>query len=69
MDGREFLRMLHANPHSTSIPVLVMSAEPGPTASQLGVQAFVDKPFDLDDLLDTAELLLRTSHAAATGDP
>jgi two-component system response regulator AtoC len=58
VDGWEFVRIIHAQPSTADIPVLVMSAERGISARQLGVQAFLAKPFDLDDLLETAELLL-----------
>jgi DNA-binding response OmpR family regulator len=61
MDGRQFLRIFREYPRCAEVPIVVMSGEHGVVPSQLGIQAFIDKPFDLDELLDTVEQLLRTS--------
>ena len=58
MDGYEFLRLFRARPSCAYIPVVVMSAGHRVPTQTLDVQAFFDKPFDLDDLLDTIEQLL-----------
>ncbi|HEX5497788.1 MAG TPA: response regulator [Thermomicrobiales bacterium] len=63
MDGREATRRLRARPESASIPIVLMSAVTN-ESPQPGVQAFVAKPFDLDDLLATIDRLLDESPAA-----
>ncbi|HET7094812.1 MAG TPA: response regulator [Thermomicrobiales bacterium] len=57
MDGREAARRLRERPESASIPIVLMSAVTS-DALQPGVQAFVAKPFDLDELLATIDRLL-----------
>jgi two-component system, response regulator, stage 0 sporulation protein F len=63
MDGRAFLAAYHAllGPHA---PVVVCSAHFGRRESfeQLGVAAFVDKPFDVDHLLETVRCSIGLSH-------
>ena len=51
MDGWEFLRRLRDEP--VSVPVAVMSAarDAGAVSDELGAQAFLPKPFELDDVL------------------
>ncbi len=52
MDGFEFSRAYHQLP-GRHAPTIVVSAAPDARelASELGVEAFVPKPFDLDDLI------------------
>jgi len=64
MDGREFLRVFRGEPRCAEVPIVVMSGEHGVVPSQLGIQAFIDKPFDLDELLETVEQLLPASDGA-----
>lgn len=51
MDGWEFLRQLRRA--SVPVPVAVMSAarDAGAVSDELGAQAFLPKPFELDDVL------------------
>lgn len=64
MDGREAARRLRQRPESASIPIVLMSAVAN-DGLQPEVQAFVAKPFDLDDLLATIDRLLDGSDPAA----
>jgi CheY-like chemotaxis protein len=57
MDGREFLRHFRAQRECTDVPVVVMSAERNAARAELGIQAFLPKPFDLDELLETVDRL------------
>lgn len=63
MDGREFLTILRER-KGIQVPVVLMTAAriaPSETA-RLGVQGFLAKPFDLDDLLAcVAQFLPRNS--------
>ena len=64
MDGREFLRHVRSTKRCGDIPVVVTSAAynvTSQTLQDLDVQAFVAKPFDLDELLDIVEQLSRSS--------
>jgi CheY-like chemotaxis protein len=64
MDGRQFLTQLRYNTGCREIPVVVTSAAYNVTKAslkELDVQAFVAKPFDLDELLDTIEELSRSA--------
>jgi CheY-like chemotaxis protein len=60
LDGAATLSAMKANPRLASVPVLMMS---GITESMVkrrcrGYDAFLRKPFSLDDLLDTLDTLL-----------
>ena len=59
MDGSEFARAYHQLP-GRHAPTIVLSAAPDARelASELGVEAFVPKPFDLDDLMRLVERYL-----------
>lgn len=48
MNGPELHRRQRASPQLASIPVVVMSGQPDP---RLAVEATLQKPFSLDDLL------------------
>ena len=64
MDGREFLNQVRSTRRCRDIPVVVTSAAynvTSQTLQELDVQAFVAKPFDLDELLNTIEQLSRSS--------
>jgi CheY-like chemotaxis protein len=58
MDGWEFLRHFRARPDWRDVPVVVMSAAYRVAVDDLDVEAFFEKPFDLDLLLDTIDGLL-----------
>ena len=59
-DGRTICRTLKSHEATRRIPVLMISAHPGAEESvkEVGADAFVAKPFTIDDLLDTVETLL-----------
>ena len=54
MSGREFMRRYRLTP-TPHAPVVLVTAEYDPqgVADEIGVDALVSKPFELDDLLDT----------------
>ena len=59
MDGWEFLAHWRARPVARRAPVLVVSALGGSTAAlRQGAQGFLSKPFDLDALETTLDILL-----------
>jgi CheY-like chemotaxis protein len=57
MDGWTFLPLCRADPGGADLPVVVLSALSPTTTSILLADAFITKPFDLDDLLATVERL------------
>lgn len=58
MSGEELVRRLRER-HGDTLPIVVMSASVNMTAvAPLPIQAFVSKPFDLDDLSRLVERLL-----------
>lgn len=50
LNGAELCRLLKAQPSTASMPVILMSAAGPETADGAGADAFVDKPFHLDEL-------------------
>jgi two-component system response regulator AtoC len=66
MGGEEFLKYLRSQPHLGAVPVIVMTAygssHSAIEAVRLGAYDFVTKPFDLDEIVVTAERAL--DHAA-----
>jgi DNA-binding response OmpR family regulator len=63
MNGWQVINELRASPKTRSIPVLLLSArrEMAVTAQELGVTSYLEKPFDLDDLLSRVEQILARS--------
>jgi CheY-like chemotaxis protein len=57
MDGWRFIESYRALVHNRPLPIVTLSANPGPPRSyqQLGVRAHVRKPFQLDGLVDTLQ--------------
>ena len=53
MDGLELCRRLKANPRTSAIPVLMLSANPQikTLASNAGADAVMEKPFEIKELL------------------
>ena len=66
MGGEQFLKYLHGEPRLSGIPVIVITAfgssHSAIEAVRLGAYDFVTKPFDLDDILLTAERALDHSY-------
>jgi CheY-like chemotaxis protein len=59
LDGREMLRAMRADPQIRDIPVIVMSAARGlPDIDRLDHDAFLPKPFDIDNMLETVARLV-----------
>ncbi len=59
MGGEEFLQHLHGNPRLASVPVIVITAygssHSAIEAVRLGAYDYVTKPFDMDEIVLTAE--------------
>lgn len=57
MNGREFRAAQRGDPDLATIPVVILSAHAnvGETANELGIQHFVRKPFELDELIAIIE--------------
>jgi two-component system, OmpR family, alkaline phosphatase synthesis response regulator PhoP len=66
MNGWQVIDELRASPQTLPIPILLLSArrEMARTADELGVTAYLEKPFDLDDLLDRVQHILMPATAA-----
>ncbi len=71
MDGWELLRELHANPLTSDIPVVVITAHgQSGTANEvagLGALGYLEKPFRRDQLLALVEPLLPDGKGRAAG--
>jgi CheY-like chemotaxis protein len=63
MNGWQVTDVLKADPQTRAIPILLLSArrEMARTANELGVTAYLEKPFDLDDLLSRVQRILALS--------
>jgi len=65
MDGWEFLEAWRRQPLSRAVPIVVTSAAYARAGHQhLDVQAFLSKPFDIDQLLATVASLVGPSRSA-----
>jgi excisionase family DNA binding protein len=63
MDGWEMLQRVQERHGVGAIPVIMFSGkaeEPGDTAGKRGAQAFIGKPFDPQQLIESTKQLLRT---------
>ena len=69
MDGWEFLRRCRGLEGCGKVPIVVMSAahDAATTADQLGAQAFLTKPFDMDHVLSVVGRLARGTPWAGGG--
>ena len=67
MDGWEFLRRCRNVDKCARVPVAVMSAarDVAAAASELGAQAYLTKPFDMDAVLDVVSRLAATAPCAS----
>jgi CheY-like chemotaxis protein len=62
LDGRELCKRMQTNNDYRSIPIILMSAAvKSLKQSECHYAALLDKPFDLDKLLDTVEQVLRVA--------
>jgi len=57
VSGDQLLQMVRKNPDLENIPVIIISAsrDGKAIANKFGATAFVAKPFDIDDLINTVE--------------
>lgn len=55
MDGRELIDRLRSDDATAAIPILALSARPDPCVA--GADVALEKPFDIDALLDAAQAL------------
>ena len=67
MNGLELLEHLRTHTDVRSPPVIVLSANRGYDADDLGVAAIVRKPFDVDALVDNIAAVLRGSNQPPPG--
>jgi DNA-binding response OmpR family regulator len=63
MDGLEVLNRLRADPRTKDLPVVVLSVRCNrsdrESAAEIGADAYLSKPYDLDEMLKTVRSLLR----------
>lgn len=59
MNGFDVLRALRAKQAWSEIPVVIVSANRGYTAQDLGASSVLRKPFELEDLMDALKSLAR----------
>ncbi|HPW87841.1 MAG TPA: response regulator [Kaistella chaponensis] len=59
-DGRDICKQLKSNERTKNIPVIIMSASRGleNTALQSGANAFIAKPFEIDDVVNKLHQLI-----------
>lgn len=71
MDGLEVLRQVRIDPQLADLPVVVVSAKVAPTTQQealdLGVGAYVTKPYRKDELLEVIGALTNPGRGASPG--
>jgi len=55
LDGSGFVELMRLNPRFAAVPVLLVSAadDAGEAATRLGARAYLKKPFEIDDLVQT----------------
>jgi len=60
-DGREVCKCIKANPRLQHIPVILLSAhsDANKIADRSGADAFLEKPFDVDVLIDVVQQYLQ----------
>lgn len=71
MNGRQFLQALRDDPDLNAIPVLIMTAVHGleVNLASIGASDIVEKPFDVDELLNKVALAVYRSRDADTPAP
>ena len=62
MDGYSLIAQIRSEPQFQNLPLLMVTGEPAhvhaPLAREVGVDGFVSKPFDFDELKRTIEVTL-----------
>jgi DNA-binding response OmpR family regulator len=71
MNGRQFLQALREDPAFAAVPVLIMTAVHGLeiNLASIGASEVVEKPFQIDDLLNKIALAVYRSRDAELGGP
>ena len=66
MDGRDLAEQLRKKPDTKDIPIVMISANPGAAHDcvQRGANAFLAKPFEINDLLKMIDKYIDTPHDA-----
>ncbi len=61
-NGKELCRLLKSQEQTRKLPIVLMSAsrDVEESAREAGADAFLAKPFQMDELLETVEKLLKT---------
>ncbi len=61
-NGKELCRLLKTQEQTRKLPIVLMSAsrDVEESAREAGADAFLAKPFQMDELLETVEKLLKT---------
>lgn len=67
LGGRELARAIHADRDLRGTPVVLMSATETAAAGGVPCAAFISKPFEIADMLDTIEHVLGASGPATGG--
>ena len=69
MNGRQFLQALRDEPAYADVPVLIMTAVHGleVNLANVGASELVEKPFDVEDLLNKVALAVYRSRAKTVG--
>ena len=67
MDGWEFMRQCRRDPTCVRVPVVLMSAarDIAAAADELGAQAFLKKPFEMDDVLSLVSRVVADAASAS----
>jgi CheY-like chemotaxis protein len=70
MSGWQIVAALQASGQTRSIPIVLLSARRDlrTTAAELGVTTFLEKPFELNDLLNVVERYAATEHQRGSQD-
>ena len=69
MDGWEFMERCRRGPPCAGLPIAIMSAahDAASAASQLGVQGYLTKPFELDAVLAVVDRLATSQEVNGRG--
>lgn len=60
-DGRALTKELRSNPETAEVKIIMMSAHPDALkiSRQAGVDDFLSKPFEIDDLVQKVQILMK----------
>ena len=68
MDGFQFYKEMKRLPSTSQIPLLVMTVRGAMRDSfeGLGVEAFINKPFEIDDIVEHVKKILSRNHSTVS---